>query len=102
MNAECIDTEGSFNCTCNNGFRGNGTDGYCSGKILICNLNNIEIYCVSCTDVDECTEFEPCHANASCKNLVGSFECTCNEGYQGDGMICSSMLHGAIDVSPHS
>ena len=31
-NAKCIDTEGSYNCSCNSGFFGNGTSGQCSGN----------------------------------------------------------------------
>lgn len=31
-NAECMDTEGSYNCSCVSGFVGNGTSGQCSGK----------------------------------------------------------------------
>ena len=29
-NALCIDTDGSFNCTCSSGYTGNGTS--CTGK----------------------------------------------------------------------
>lgn len=45
-NAECIDTEGSYNCSCNSGFVGNGAPGQCSG-----NHNDIIImlsYIISC------------------------------------------------------
>ena len=31
VNANCTNTEGSFNCSCNPGYTGNGT--YCNGKI---------------------------------------------------------------------
>ena len=34
-------------------------------------------------DVDECTD--SCHENADCVNSVGSFQCTCQNGYTGDG-----------------
>ena len=27
-----------------------------------------------------------CHANAKCTNTVGSFQCDCNPGYDGDGV----------------
>ena len=41
-------------------------------------------------DVDECAdpELDNCHADASCSNTVGSFICTCNSGYSGDGITC--------------
>ena len=40
-------------------------------------------------DIDECTEDkDDCDANAHCNNTVGSFECTCNDGYSGAGVTC--------------
>ena len=31
-------------------------------------------------DIDECLEFMPlCH---QCNNTIGSYQCTCNEGYK--------------------
>ncbi|XP_030856065.1 uncharacterized protein LOC105436405 isoform X4 [Strongylocentrotus purpuratus] len=43
----------------------------------------------NCVDIDECTEntFE-CATNAQCINLPGTYMCTCNEGYYGDGKVC--------------
>ena len=44
-NANCTDTEGSFNCNCNDGYTGNGT--HCEGKNIyitiesICNIQKI-------------------------------------------------------------
>lgn len=43
--------------------------------------------CIVITDIDECTvDFPPCHENATCNNLIGSFECDCNSGFSGDGI----------------
>ena len=68
-NATCTNTPGSFTCTCNNGFEGNG---------------------VTCTDVDECTHGTPnCDTNATCTNTTGSFFCSCNYGFSGDGHTCT-------------
>ena len=41
-------------------------------------------------DVDECTaDPAPCDTNATCTNTDGSFECTCDAGYTGDGVGCT-------------
>ncbi|XP_040273238.1 sushi domain-containing protein 1 isoform X2 [Bufo bufo] len=37
---------------------------------------------VSCTDIDECEVSETCGINSVCKNLPGSFKCSCKEGYK--------------------
>lgn len=42
------------------------------------------------SDVNECATGEhTCHGNATCKNVFGSFRCNCNEGYEGNGQMCS-------------
>ena len=41
-------------------------------------------------DVDECEKGEDnCDENAQCANTIGSFECTCNSGYEGPGDSCT-------------
>ena len=32
-----------------------------------------------------------CHRDATCMNMIGSFECRCNAGFTGDGRNCQSM-----------
>lgn len=40
-------------------------------------------------DIDECeTDTDNCDVNAHCNNTKGSFQCTCNTGYYGDGVLC--------------
>ncbi len=42
-----------------------------------------------CVDVDECEEgFHDCDMNATCSNTEGAYDCTCHEGYEGDGWTC--------------
>ncbi len=44
-------------------------------------------------DIDECsTGGNNCDANAECTNTPGSFTCTCNQGYSGDGVNCIGEL----------
>ena len=40
-------------------------------------------------DTDQCLTVSPCHANATCDNTEGSYTCTCNSGYYGDGVSCN-------------
>ena len=41
-------------------------------------------------DINEC-EMSPCHQNANCKDVDGSYECTCKTGYSGDGKQCEGI-----------
>ena len=65
-----------------------GNDGmfkYCGKYVLFYILL---FYCLS-SDINECTNAtHNCHDNATCTNLDGSFNCTCNPGYMGNGTFC--------------
>ena len=40
-------------------------------------------------DIDECaSKSHDCNMFATCSNTMGSYTCTCNSGYQGDGRQC--------------
>ena len=40
-------------------------------------------------DIDECEEHtDNCSTDATCVNTIGSYNCTCNIGYSGDGFKC--------------
>ena len=42
------------------------------------------------SDVNECVSgTDNCDANAVCTNTNGSYICTCNAGYEGDGVTCT-------------
>ena len=49
-----------------------------------------DIFCHA--DINECESDDSnnCHKNAQCTNTVGSFTCSCNPGYTGDGVDCMS------------
>ena len=45
-------------------------------------------------DVDECqAKNHNCHVKAQCDNSEGSFNCTCLQGYSGDGVNCTGMIY---------
>ena len=39
-------------------------------------------------DDDECLT-NPCHSNATCDNIGGSYICKCSDGFTGNGMDCT-------------
>ena len=44
-------------------------------------------------DINECAlNTDSCNANAACADTEGSFTCTCNPGYEGDGVTCTSSI----------
>ena len=55
--------------------------------VKFCSGANVLFYCL---DFDECTNSSVCHENAFCTDTVGSFVCTCNRGFAGDGSFCES------------
>ena len=45
--------------------------------------------CFLVTDIDECAEkTDTCDKHSACTNTIGSFTCTCQDGYSGDGHVC--------------
>ena len=59
------------------------------------------MYC--CLDIDECDVTSPSHNCvdlAKCDDTIGSFTCTCEVGYIGDGLQSSTACTGGnINVS---
>ncbi|XP_076035463.1 multiple EGF like domains 8 [Oratosquilla oratoria] len=61
----------------------------------------------SCPDIDECLlSLDNCHSNATCTNTDGSYNCTCQRGFKGDGRkkcdrTCyEDCVHGYCSGSP--
>ena len=49
-------------------------------------------YALLYTDINECVEgSHDCDVNANCTNTNGSFSCSCNPGYTGDGTNCGKI-----------
>uniref|UniRef100_H3D510 Adhesion G protein-coupled receptor E10 n=1 Tax=Tetraodon nigroviridis TaxID=99883 RepID=H3D510_TETNG len=68
-NANCTNVIGSYNCTCNSGYRLN-------------NLNLIASVTNPCTDIEECVETPGiCGRNTVCTNVPGTFFCSCPDGF---------------------
>ena len=39
-------------------------------------------------DINECERENDCHVNATCFNTPGSYNCTCDVKFSGDGFEC--------------
>jgi len=122
VNSVCNNSIGSYECSCDDGFRGNETgcvdinecfdEGVCSLKQNTKCLNSIGSFeCVCkpgfnetesgiCEDIDECSESTTlmCSINANCLNTEGSYICVCNDGYIGDGFICEENVEICDDL----
>jgi len=110
-NAECKTMPGYSGkdvkkCVCKSPYIGDGVncrrgatcDGNCprgsvcwDGKCTCSNTGywyNWKSY--KCEDINECKKEQNnnCSKNASCRNTVGGFICTCNAGFKGDGVTC--------------
>ncbi|KAH6783806.1 hypothetical protein C2S52_008765 [Perilla frutescens var. hirtella] len=80
-NSVCVDsasTLGGYRCSCSPGYQGNP---YLSP---------------GCQDINEC-DSKPCHQDATCTNLPGSFNCSCPLHHIGDGRNHGT---GCFYVSP--
>ena len=91
VNARCNNTEGSFNCTCNTGYTGDGVN--CTSMSIV-TTRYIYNDSILASDIDECAlRTHNCNANAECTDTIGSFNCTCNPGFEGDGVSCTGNTH---------
>jgi len=98
-NANCTNTHGSFFCTCNQGYTGNGS--VCSSEWMTSFVKPLSYLFPTLLDIDECNSTGIyCDVNAECVDTEGSFNCTCKPGFTGDGFYCSGLLemisHGSF------
>ena len=64
-NAICTNTIGGFQCTCAQGWQGDG---------------------FYCNDIDECVDGSVCYLNQICRNTAGNYSCSCREGFTFSGL----------------
>lgn len=77
LNAQCFNTLGSFQCSCQSGYSG---DPYSK-----------------CVDIDECAG-NPCGPGAQCVNLAGGYKCTCPDKYLARGTPEMGCERAAVDI----
>ena len=98
--AACINEFASWSCDCIDGFEminsfndSSIEDG--SGNGFDVGNGTIDTVCV---DVDECLDTFACpDPHATCTNNVGSFECTCADGY--DEVYIGDQFTGCVDMN---
>ena len=63
---------------------------YNAASCVIC-IAVIQTLFSSCSDINECelSSLNDCDGNADCTNTIGSYTCSCNPGYEGDGFNCT-------------
>ena len=44
------------------------------------------------SDIDECSSANECHLDATSTNAKGSYNCTCQDGFEGDGKNCTGKI----------
>ena len=86
INAECINTISSYQCSCKQNFTGDGETCHClEGYTKSLDSEENE----NCLDIDECSGPNQCDTKAVCTNLESSYKCDCKEPFVGDGRDCS-------------
>ena len=61
--------------------------------------NELNSFHVSYSDIDECArKLDRCQEDASCTNTKGSYNCSCDAGYSGDGFNCTGKTAPLVNI----
>ncbi len=96
--------DGDEECDDGNNFEGDGCSLICTVESgFMCDVSVPSI----CTDINECTlGTDSCDINATCTNTTGSFTCTCNSGFFGNGVTCTVLpippIQPDVAAAPHN
>ena len=108
-NMECVNTIGSFECVCEDGFSLNDTN-QCEGENkqqsyipVVQSWNELRQFWRESkfTEVDNCAMYNGgCHSDATCQQTKpGHHECTCKEGFYGNGLTCEGTVCRLLFIS---
>ncbi|KAH7731862.1 CRE-FBN-1 protein [Aphelenchoides avenae] len=116
-NSRCVNLPGSYLCNCTEGYMPKGSpvekcvdideceaglyecaEGTMCQNTLgsyLCTYNcdhGYETVNGKCVDINECSKHGVCDKRATCVNTPGSYKCECDEGFTGDGQICTPLM----------
>ena len=74
------DNTGQTFCICRSGF-----------SLVTDPATGVAVSPLQCADINECEGENNCHEQATCTNNVGLYECRCNVGWRGDGVLCQNV-----------
>ena len=87
----CNNTIGSYFCYCLPGYELDADSHSCNGMQNELFHGVCFSHVLTVSDIDECMRgTDMCHENATCSNINGSYLCSCNPGWSGNGVNCSS------------
>ena len=70
-------------------------------NIVITMYDNIHLSPIY-KDINECAGVNNCSENSNCTNTLGSYQCSCHDGYlhEGNGYTCTGMLLFILILEP--